>query len=224
MSEATRKTWEEHWDATRKPNSLFGWIASFVRVHVFSRALRHYALRYLRGNGPFLEAGCGSGESSIRLGAIGHPRIGLDFSRTALGTARSIPVFDAFLQGDIRRLPLRDASIGGIWNLGVLEHFDEPTGVRILSELRRVLTPGANAVIFWPPALGSSRLLVVPIEEVLSFLRGKQIRLFPGEVNRLRSLSHARRMLAAAGLEEQTIEFSPRALFIHAVVVARKPA
>jgi SAM-dependent methyltransferase len=133
-------------------------------------------------------------------------------------------VFDAFLQGDINRLPLRDASIAGVWNLGVLEHFDEPAGIRILQEFRRVLTPGGHAVLFWPPDFGSSRLVLAPIEKLRSLARGSAFRFFPDEVNRLTSRSHARRLLAAAGLEEILVDFSFRDLFIHVVVVARRPS
>ncbi len=106
-------------------------------------------------------------------------------------------MFDAFLQGDITRLPLRDASIAGVWNLGFLEHFDESAGIRILREFRRVLAPGGHAVLFWPPEFGSSRLVLAPIEKLRSVARGSPFRFFPDEVNRLASRAHARRLLEA---------------------------
>jgi SAM-dependent methyltransferase len=223
-SDPTRATWDEHWNAIRPGVSLFGRIASVVRTQVISRAVATYADRYLAGHGPLLEAGCGTGQSSSRMGVPGHPRIGLDCSSGALREARVTGVFDAFLQGDITRLPLRDASVGGLWNLGVLEHFDEATGIRILREFRRVLAPGAHAVLFWPPEFSSSRMVLAPIERVRSLARGAPFHFFPDEVNRLTSLAHARRLLSAAGLEERRIDFSFRDLFIYVVVVARRPA
>lgn len=224
LSEPTRAGWDEHWDAIRPGASLFGRIASLVRTRVLSRAVSWYADRFLSGPAPVLEAGCGSGQTSGRVVRSGRPRVALDYSSGALRAARHIPAFDAFLQGDITRLPLRDASLGGLWNLGVMEHFDEATGVRILSEFRRVLRPGAHAVLFWPPEFGSSRLVLGPIEAARSRLRGAPFRFFPDEINRLASLSHARRLLAASGLEPVRIDFSARDLFIHVVVVARRPA
>lgn len=224
MSEPTRAAWDEHWDATRPDGSFFGRVATLVRRQVLSRAVAHYAGRFLRGPGPLLEAGCGSGQASARLRTPARPRIALDYSSGALGNARRVPVFDAFLQADIERLPLRDGSIGGLWNLGVMEHFDEASGVRILREFGRVLEPGGNVVLFWPPDFGSSRLVLGPVEWLRSRLHGKTFRFFPDEVNRLTSIAHARQLLAAAGLEERCIEFSCRDLFIHVVVVAGRPA
>ncbi len=181
--EPTRATWDEHWDAIKPASSLFGRIASLVRMRVISRAVAYYASRYLAGDGPLVETGCGTGQSSWRIDVAGRPRIALDYASGALREARAAGLFDAFLQGDITRLPLRDASIAGLWNLGVLEHFDEAAGIRILREFRRVLAPGAHAVIFWPPEFGSSRMV-----------------------------------------EERRIDFSFRDLFIHVVVVARRPS
>ena len=224
MSEPSRATWDEHWDAIQRDSSVFGRIASFVRVQVLSRAVAHYASRYLADDGPLLEAGSGSGQSSSRIGVRGRPRIALDYASRALRQARAVPVFDAFLQGDLTRLPLRDASISGLWNLGVLEHFDEAAGVRVLREFRRVLIPGGHAVLFWPPDFGSSRMVLAPIEKLRSWRRASRFQFFPDEVNRLRSRAHARRLLAAADLEERRIDFSCRDLFIHVVVVARRPS
>ncbi len=224
MSESGRAAWDEHWDAIRPESSLFGRIASLVRVQVLSRAVAHYASKYLAGDGPLLEAGSGTGQSSSRIGVPGRPRIALDYSTRALRQARSIRLFDAFLQGDITRLPLRDASVAGLWNLGVLEHFDEAAGVGILREFRRVLAPGGHAILFWPPDFGSSRMVLAPIEALRSWRRKSPFRFFPDEVNRLASRAHARRLLAAAGLEERRIDFSFRDLFIHVVVVARRPS
>jgi hypothetical protein len=63
-----------------------------------------------------------------------------------------------------------------------------------------------------------------PIEKLRSLARGSPFRFFPDEVNRLASRAHARRLLAAAGLEERLIDFSFRDLFIHVVIVARRPS
>ena len=223
-SEPTRATWDEHWKVIQPGSSLFGRIASLVRMQVISRAVAYYASRYLTGDGPLVEAGCGTGQSSWRIDVAGRPRIALDYASGALREAGAVCLFDAFLQGDITRLPLRDASIAGLWNLGVLEHFDEAAGIRILREFRRVLVPGGHAVLFWPPEFGSSRLVLAPIEKLRSWSRGSPFQFFPDEVNRLASRAHARRLLAAADLEERRIDFSLRDLFIHVVVVARRPS
>jgi SAM-dependent methyltransferase len=150
--------------------------------------------------------------------------IALDFSSAALAQARSISSFIGFLQADIRVLPFPANTIAGIWNLGVMEHFEATAARRILEEFRRVLRPGAVAILFWPPEFGSSRWVLAPIEWIRSRRAGKPIRFFPDEVNRLRSKRHARNALSEAGLEPEAVDFTLRDGFIHMVVVARKPA
>lgn len=221
---ADRDVWDRHWESLRLSTSRFGAIASFVRTQLLSRTVRHYSARYFRGDGVFVEAGCGTAQSSSRLEGDRHRLVALDFSQPALEEARRVPVFAGFLQADIRRLPFRDDSVAGIWNLGVMEHFDPAEGQRILTEFRRALKPGAFVILFWPPEHGLSRLVLAPFERFLSWRRGAPFAFFPGEVNRLRSRAHARQTLSDSGFETASVDFSFRDLFIHLAVVGRKPA
>lgn len=222
---ATRQTWDAHWRTRVRGDSAFGLLASAVRRSLLSRAVRSYAERWFPKEGFFVEMGCGSAESSARLSrGLGRRYVALDFSRAALERARVNPVFSGYLQGDVFSLGLRDDCLSGIWNLGVMEHFTAEEGVSILAEFRRVLRPGGVAVLFWPPEFGSSRLVLAPIEAVRSVGRREPFRFFPDEVNRLRSLRHARDMARQAGLEPVAADFGPRDAFIHVVLVARRTA
>jgi SAM-dependent methyltransferase len=216
--------WERHWHSTGDSASLFGRTASLVRRVILSRAVRHYAEAYFPNEGVFLECGCGTGQSSSRIPRHGRKLIALDFSTAALAAARKVPAFTGFLQADIRGLPFPDGTVAGIWNLGVMEHFDAEATCRILKEFGRVLKPGAVAILFWPPEYGSSRWVLAPIEWIRSERAGRPVRFFPDEVNRLRSKRHARAALREAALEPVAVDFTPRDGFIHMVLVARKPA
>jgi SAM-dependent methyltransferase len=217
------EAWEKHWHATSGKASVFGRIASLVRTQVISRAVRHYAEAYFPPSGIFVECGCGTAQSSSRIARRGRTLVALDFSSAALLQARAVPVFSGFLQGDIFRLPFRDGSVAGIWNLGVMEHFDAEATREILLEFRRVLAPGGHGILFWPPEFGSSRWVLGPIERWRSRKGRPRFRFFPDEVNRLRSKRQARQALAEAGLEAPAIDFTPRDAFIHMVAVARRP-
>lgn len=223
MKGDVREEWDAHWARLAGPASTFGRIATLVREQILSRAVLSYAERYLPRRGILVEMGCGSAESSRRVPRAVRNLVALDFSAGALRQARVAGVFGSFVQGDLERLPFGAATVDGAWNLGVLEHFEEEKGIRILAELRRVLKPGGVAVLFWPPEFGSSRLVLAPIEAFRSRTSGRPFLFFPDEVNRLRSKAHARQVLAAAGLEPVAVDFSPRAAFIHVVVVARRP-
>lgn len=219
-----REEWDAHWARLARPASTFGRIASLVREQVLSRAVLSYVEKYLPRDGVLVEMGCGSAESSARIPRSVRHLAALDFSAGALRQASTAGIFDSFVQGDLERLPFGSATIDGAWNLGVLEHFEQEKGIRVLAELKRVLKPGGTAILFWPPEFGSSRLVLAPIEFLRSRLSGRPFAFFPDEVNRLRSRAHARQMLAAAGLSAVAVELSARAGFIHLVVVARRSA
>ena len=222
MTGAERGTWERHWQSLGKESALFGAVASAVRKVVLRRAVESYAERYFPASGIFVDAGCGTGQASASIPARDRQLVGFDFSLSALTEARRQSPYGALLGGDIRSLPFRDGSLSGLWNLGVMEHFEPAEGIAILSEFRRVLQPGGVAVLFWPPEFGSSRWVLAPIEWTRTRLRGRPFQFFPDEVNRLRSRRHARKLLAAAGLEPLAVDFSVRDCLIHLVVVARR--
>ncbi|MEO8587299.1 MAG: class I SAM-dependent methyltransferase [Acidobacteriota bacterium] len=216
------RVWDDHWAALSGRRSLFGRLASFVRTSLLSRAVRAFADEHFPKDGVFVEAGCGTAESSSRIDPAGRTLVAMDISRLAVRAARRIPVFRGLLQGDLFRLPFRSASVAGLWNLGVMEHFPPEEGRALLREFARVLRPGGIALLFWPPEFGSSRLLLAPIEALRSRAR-RPFRFFPDEVNRLTSRAHGLAMLEGTGLEPVVLSFGPRDLFIHLVVVARKP-
>lgn len=223
MNGSERQTWDRHWQALEGESALFGTLASWVRRFVLRRAVRGYAERFFPAEGILVETGCGTAQASTGIPARGRRLVGFDFSLPALRTARGTGPHRDVLGGDIRRLPFRDGSVAGIWNLGVMEHFPPEEGVAILGEFRRVLRPGGTAILFWPPSFGSSRWVLAPIEWFRSRLSGRPFHFFPDEVNRLTSHRHARETVLASGLEPLAVEFSPRDGFIHMVVVARKP-
>jgi SAM-dependent methyltransferase len=214
--------WDRHWAALSEKESLFGRVASLVRTALLSRAVRAFADEHFAKDGIFVEAGCGTAESSSRIDPKGRTLVAMDISRLALRAARRVPVFNGLLQGDLFRLPFRDGTVAGLWNLGVMEHFPTEEGRALLREFARVLRPGGVALLFWPPEFGSSRLVLAPIEALRS-RAGAPFRFFPDEVNRLRSRAHGIAMLEGTGLEPAVLSLSARALFIHLVVVARKP-
>lgn len=224
QSASERAVWDRHWRGLQGgDSSFFGFLASLVRKTILCRAVRYYTDRFFAPRGYFVEAGCGTTQASATIARHERRLVALDFSLPALLAARGEAPHQFFLAGDIRRLPFRDGSLAGIWNLGVMEHFEPAVGREILVELRRALAPGAAAILFWPPEFGLSRLVLAPIEWMRTRVSGRPFHFFPDEVNRLTSLAHGRRSLAEAGLEPAAVAFSPRDSFIHVVAVGRKP-
>jgi SAM-dependent methyltransferase len=219
-----RGDWERHWTSLSGSESqaFFSLASRLVRRFIFQPAVRHFLEKYFPHAGDFLEAGCGTGESSV--GVPRHQRrfVGLDFSGEALRLARTSACFDSLICGDLFQIPLRSDSICGIWNLGVMEHFEKQLLLRALSEFRRVLKPRAPVVLFWPAERNSSRWILAPVEAIRSFVVRRRFTFFPDEVSRLKSRQEARDLLSSAGFEVLEIDFSVRTAFIHMVVVARR--
>jgi len=93
-----------------------------------------------------LDVGCGTGANGPVLVARAGLAVGIDASPVPLGLGER--THTARLRGDATALPFPDASYDLVVALDVLEHLDDDAaGAR---ELRRVLRPGAPAVIFVP--------------------------------------------------------------------------
>lgn len=223
MSVPERTAWDRHWDSLPQDRRLFGRIAEVVRRTILSRAVRTYVDRYFPPEGFFVEAGVGSGQSAERIAGTRRRLIALDFSLPALAMARREGAHAHLVCADARALPFRPGSLAGIWNLGVVEHFEPDVVDTMLREFRRAMRPGANAVLFWPPRFGSSRLVLGPLEWLRSRGRDTPFRFFPDEVNRVASKRDAAEAMRRAGLEPVTVDFTPRDAFIHVVAVGRRP-
>ncbi|HEX6843783.1 MAG TPA: class I SAM-dependent methyltransferase [Actinomycetota bacterium] len=97
----------------------------------------------LRGHGPVLEIGVGTGQIAIPVARAGVPVIGLDVSAAMLGVlvdkAGGRPPFP-LLRGDATALPVRDLSMGAAMFRWVLHLI--PSWPDAVAELVRVVRPG----------------------------------------------------------------------------------
>ena len=89
------------------------------------------------GRGRCLEIGCGTGDHSARLRALGWTPVGVDLSARMLGYARGrLPAARA----DAERLPFADGSLPAV--ASIMVHTDMPGYPAVLREAARVLAPG----------------------------------------------------------------------------------
>ncbi|MFF4010637.1 class I SAM-dependent methyltransferase [Streptomyces sp. NPDC001717] len=99
-----------------------------------------------------VDLGCGTGGIGLWLArALNVPVVGIDISPRAVELAAARvhdflpPGRAAFKVGTVERTGLPDSSAGGLVCVDALGHADDP--VAALAEIRRILTPGARAVI-----------------------------------------------------------------------------
>jgi ubiquinone/menaquinone biosynthesis C-methylase UbiE len=170
-----------------------------------------------------LHAGCGSGQVDTDI--AGYVSItGLDISVQALKLFKKTNPGCSVLHGSIFDIPLPAASVDGIYNLGVMEHFTEPEIGAILREFFRVLKPRGRILIFWPPEFGASVIFLKGVKWSLENVLGKQgVKIHPDEITRIQSKASALAMFEAAGFSVSGYYFGPRDLFTYSVIVAEKP-
>ncbi len=108
-----------------------------------------------------LEAGCGSGRDSLYFSYLGYHCTAVDIDilpLEKLKRARAVLGNDKFgkqlrltaEQADIFELPFADASYDFVFNSGVVEHYDDATRLRLLSEMGRVTKPNGYLSVVFP--------------------------------------------------------------------------
>jgi len=99
----------------------------------------------------FLDAGCGTGDHSARIGRLGMRCVGVDISEQILEDARERVARDglnervSFRAEKVEQLTFQDGSFDFVHCRGVLMHI--PGWEQALGELCRVLKPGGKLVV-----------------------------------------------------------------------------
>lgn len=99
--------------------------------------------------GPILDAGCGTGRITGALVPLGQPVVAIDYSEACLHRmmARCAGARVLAVQSDLRQMPLRAGVMAAATSIEVHPHLRDGDRRRFLSELARVLQPGAPLVI-----------------------------------------------------------------------------
>ena len=93
-------------------------------------------------DGPVADLGCGPGRDLALLQATGTPCVGVDLSAGMVGVARraGLPV----VRGDLRRPPLRPASLAAVYSVAALLHVPREDVPATLLAWRALLRPGGT--------------------------------------------------------------------------------
>jgi len=111
--------------------------------------VRDVILRHLPREGLAIDAGCGSGKWPVYLQRRGYRVMAFEICHDGCARARAAEPAILALQGDVRRMPLKDASVDSVISLGVIEH-DEAGPEAALAEARRILKPGGLLIVAVP--------------------------------------------------------------------------
>ena len=214
--------WSAHWGEEHQ-GTMFQKFFSFYRTHVFARTVRYFLRRYFPKKGVFLEAGSGTAETSVLVDTYGNDRtlIALDIVFPVLKMCHS--VMDVRVCGDGFRLPLRDASIDGIWNLGVMEHFGHEQIDEMIREFRRVLKPKGRIILFWPAKNSIPQKMLKLVEKVINLKkREHRFQFHPDEISQLQSNRQASEIMKKNGFTPLYVDWGLRSLMAFKSVVGEK--
>lgn len=216
--------WDKYWEKNKKSHRwLYDVIASFYRVFIIKRSLNYFVKKYFKRNSCVLHAGCGSGQVDTDI----KKRINitaLDISANALIQYKYFNGENSkMVQSNLLSMPFENNSFDGIYNLGVMEHFNEEEIICILKEFNRVLKKDGLIIIFWPPEYGLSVLFFKCLKFIYKniFLK-KQVKFHPDEITRIRSKKHAYSYLRITGFVPVSYSFGLRDLFTYSVLIAKK--
>jgi SAM-dependent methyltransferase len=124
----------------------------FIDVH--TRASMLASLPKLPRDPTILDVGCSTGYQLHDL-HVSFPEatlIGVDMIAAGLCKAHALVPTACLLQADACELPLEEACVDAVLSANLLEHI--PDDLRALAEIRRVLRPGATAIVVVPTGAG----------------------------------------------------------------------
>lgn len=124
-------------------------------IDVWTRRAMLERLGPVSPGGVIVDLGCSTGYllEDLRVAYPHAQLIGVDLVDSGLRTAHGVVPDARLLQADVCALPLADASVDGAMSANLLEHV--PDDEAALGELRRILAPGAVAVLVVPASPGT---------------------------------------------------------------------
>jgi SAM-dependent methyltransferase len=112
------------------------------------RALLRYVVELAGGRGTVGDLGCGPGHVTRHLADLGADVVGVDLSPEMIRLASAARPDLRFVVGNLRCLPLPDASLAAAIAFYSLIHFERDEDLRAACrEIARVLAPGGEVVV-----------------------------------------------------------------------------
>jgi dolichol-phosphate mannosyltransferase len=223
-AEAMRSDWDSYWEESGRSasKSAYDYVARFYRNYLIKPTLNHFIERTFAPHAELIHAGCGGGE--VDTDVVRYAKVtAVDISPIAISRYRAYHGAQAeCMVMDIFRLSHIGRRFDGLYNLGVMEHFEEGQIRKILSEFNRTLRPGGRVVLFWPPAYGASVIALKLIHFVLNRVLRRNVQLHPPEPSKVRSRKQIRQLLDESGFEMESFSFGIRDAFTYAVIVAAR--
>ena len=217
------QNWDVYWNESGETgNAIYEVIAGLYRRIIIKRNLEKAIRREFESDSLLLHAGCGSGQVDTDIQKK-MKITALDISKGALRLySRNNKHAAALVHGSIFNLPFADGTFDGIYNLGVMEHFNEHEINQILNEFYRVLKPNGKLILFWPHARATSVLILNLCHKFMRSALGSKSILHPPEISLIKSRKDASKIMAANSFRINSYNFGVSDFWIQAVIVGIK--
>ncbi|MFH1331686.1 MAG: class I SAM-dependent methyltransferase [archaeon] len=208
MIKNNESNWNAHWKNLNR--SFLNKVFVFFRANVIANDVAKSLDENFPHDGVFLDSGSGTSQTSVKIPKRGRKFVAMDIADIIFHDQPKI--VDYRVNGDVLRLPFRDNSLDGIWNVGLMEHFRQGELDVILNEFNRVLKRGGKAVLFWPPRYG-------PVALLIRFL--SVFRMFPEEPSLIKSKRWVKGVVERNGFSLVDVKWPLRGALIHHTVVIK---
>lgn len=175
----------ENWEDEFKRSNIvkcYQEISHYWWVHCYDK-INEFVLENVKlsKKSSILEAGCGTGNSTLLLANKVKKIYLLDIANNALKVCRILAkhygVKNAiYTQGNILKLPFRREQFHFTWNVGVIEHYDDEEIIQIISEMMRVTY--SNGMV----CIGIPNMYSGPILRAL-FLSNPYLKIITSKIN-----------------------------------------
>jgi ubiquinone/menaquinone biosynthesis C-methylase UbiE len=216
--------WDEYWsEKSTHSKRIYDVIAVVYRAIIIKPNLRKYLKLYFKGGDKLLHAGCGGGGVEHREATRNPMRIvAFDISNNALKEYRTRHKWTPLVQGTILDLGFKDNTFDGIYNLGVMEHFNDEEINKILLEFNRVLKKKGVALLFWAHKMGITVIFLKYVHYILNTILKRDIQLHPAEPSLVKSREWLEERIKGTNFKIIRVDFNLSNLYTYMIVVIIK--
>ena len=215
------QNWDEYW-SKKKSKLIYDFIAFFYRILLIRPSLNYHIMKFFRANQTLLHAGCGGGQVDKKISDFINI-YALDISEKALNLYKKNNYKNIkLIHGSIFETNFNNKKFDGIYNLGVMEHFDLNDINKILREFHRILKDDGTIVLFWPHKKGISVNFLKFIKSLLSKFFKINLKLHPEEITYVKSKNQISKILELNNLKLIYYYFGIFDFFTQSIIVAKK--
>lgn len=213
--------WDQYWLRSSKKksiNKIYDFFAYIYRNFLIGPSFKHYMLKNFKKHSEILHAGCGGGEVD-RFIANDYQITAVDISARALDLYKKINPKVIVKKSDIFNMNLNKKKFDGIYNLGVIEHFNTKKFLELMMHFKIHLKKNGKIILFWPPKYGLSVIVLHVIHFIINKILKIKLKLHPDEPFKYESKKKVEKILQPIGLRITNTHFNFKDAFTYKIIV-----